>query len=180
MPFTTDAEWLALQAKIQGWIDAWADRMWLNWWDVHIVWYRGDIPDSNREAVPPGRKALMDCTPDYRYFEATIRVNLERALDFGDDYLENVVIHELAHIVLNEMRDWKPSRKGMKREERVATHLQKIVRELVREKEAALAKASTPTVKGVNDGQAEQGDRGGPTTAGEQGVAAQAAEEVTA
>jgi hypothetical protein len=163
MPFTADAEWKVLQAKIERWFDEWIDHLWLGWWRIEFVWYRSEIPDMNREVVRPARKALMDCTADYHYFEAVIRVNLLAAQEFDDEYLEKVVVHELAHIVLNEMRDWKPTDKGMKREERVATHLQKMMWEAWREREG----------KEAGNGQAEQRDAGGSAAEGEQALAAE-------
>ena len=66
------------------------------------------------------RRAYAYCTTDWKYQESNIAFSLEAMKDCPVDQIEAIVVHELMHIFLNEMRAG-----GIEHEERVATSLQK-------------------------------------------------------
>jgi predicted aminopeptidase len=103
----------------------WAEPMGLLWWKIDVVYYGGydeckqlfsDPKSANRETV-----AITDAS--WKYLEATIEVNLQRVARMDDDKLEEVVVHELAHVLVNEMRE-----EGDEHEERVVTTVVKALR----------------------------------------------------
>jgi len=102
--------------------DKWIKPLWLNWWNIHISYY--DDEDAF-EADCPGehdgiRRGLMFCYADWQYSRATIGVNLEAAALIDDEELESAVVHELCHVLVNEMQryDYDPAH-----EERVVSNL---------------------------------------------------------
>jgi predicted SprT family Zn-dependent metalloprotease len=60
------------------------------------------------------------CETDWRYQDSSITLALHKLREMDEEQIEMVVIHELMHIFLNEMRE-----DGIDHEERVATNLQK-------------------------------------------------------
>ena len=60
------------------------------------------------------------CKSDWRYQESHITLALHKLRNMDAEGIEEVVVHELIHIFLNEMRE-----EGIDHEERVATNLQK-------------------------------------------------------
>lgn len=60
------------------------------------------------------------CHTDWRYQETTIYISLDAIKRMDKGEIEKVVVHELMHVFLNEMRE-----EGIDHEERVATNLQK-------------------------------------------------------
>lgn len=60
------------------------------------------------------------CHTDWRYQETSIEISTKKICQLDEDSIERVVVHELMHVLLNEMRE-----EGIDHEERVATNLQK-------------------------------------------------------
>lgn len=66
-------------------------------------------------------------TCDWRYQVLTVEVSLICITDMDDDELEYVIVHELCHAMVNEMREFKdhPKDNAIDHEERVVTCLAK-------------------------------------------------------
>lgn len=60
--------------------------------------------------------ATTDC--DWRYMIAKIRFSMEMLGDMEEPDIERIVVHELTHILVNEMRNW-----NMDHEERVVSQI---------------------------------------------------------
>lgn len=97
--------------------DWWLTQLGLKWWKVTIL-YIDDIDTIHSHF---SEDVVMKCWADWRYMTATIEVNLLklRTLESKQE-IESVIVHELCHILVNEMRE-----DGIDHEERVVTTLQK-------------------------------------------------------
>ena len=110
-----DAEAEAQKARALPMFQKWIELLWLRWWNIEFRWHRGRIDgESDRTA--------MATSSNWRYAEAVIDVDLTRIADWDDAELEKVVVHELMHPILNEMRSWDADEGH---EERVASWLQR-------------------------------------------------------
>ena len=67
-------------------------------------------------------QTMATCDADWRYFEATLNFSFIKMYDLEEEEIEKIVIHELLHIVVNEMRE-----DGIEHEERVVSHLTMMV-----------------------------------------------------
>jgi hypothetical protein len=113
---------------IQAAVVKWKPLMGLGHWEIHTCWYRRakDIPKEFRPRKKRNyRGAKMWVRVDWEYLEAWVNVNLPECVDDDDERLEHTIMHELAHVVVNEMREWAmhPSDHAMKHEERVVETL---------------------------------------------------------
>jgi len=87
-----------LHAVIRKFILKWKTALFLGMWKID--WSIKDWLISETKDF----QCIARCETDWRYFEATLSFNF--------------LIHELLHVVLNEMRE-----DGVEHEERVASHL---------------------------------------------------------
>lgn len=92
--------------------DKWKRRFCLTWWTATLV-------IAEYLAGQDGKKTLGDCSADWQYQTYTIRINAADAAELSDTELEKLIIHELLHVVLNEMRE-----DDISHEERVVTNLE--------------------------------------------------------
>ena len=87
----------------------WIKPLWLNWWKINIVYY--DDEDEFNDDCPGEhdviRMGLMFCYADWQYSKATLVLNLNVAMLIDDDELENAVVQELCHVLVNEMQRYE-------------------------------------------------------------------------
>jgi hypothetical protein len=111
----------AIKEKLDKYFRWWINRLGLRWWKIDLRWANkkseSAFMDNN-----DGTFAMMECWADWKYMKADITVNLYELAkrNDSDEELEEMVVHELQHILLNEMRE-----KGIEHEERVAMTLQR-------------------------------------------------------
>jgi len=108
--------------RIRRCFDEWGTKLGLRWWSVEIRYY--DRPKHFRKASGASANAAMRVWADWRYMTATIAVNVPALAELSDDELERSIVHELVHILVNEMREDDPD---VKHEERTVTMLTKAV-----------------------------------------------------
>lgn len=101
--------------KIAGW---WIDQLWLRGWNVEVKCHRG--PWVGMRDAGAGFVVPADITCHWQYAEARININLEEVKDLSKEKLEKVLLHELCHAIVNEMRYWEEDHSH---EERVVTHM---------------------------------------------------------
>lgn len=104
--------------KIDGLMRKWVGDLWIGQWDVKAVYEWNGI--SNPEGVSSSPTA--ECRSNWKYMHATVRFDIPKMSELTPSEMEDVVVHELLHCVVNEMRDW-----DIDHEERVVSHLQRIV-----------------------------------------------------
>ena len=111
----TDAERDAQRERVKALFERWIGLIGLDRWKIKIS-YLAEGPIEGDD----GSFALMTCTARWEYRKATITVALSECPALPDDELEQIVVHELMHIFLSEMRE---KDEDLKHEERVATML---------------------------------------------------------
>lgn len=102
---------------IKGYFVYWMERLPLDNWKIALIieeFITSDIKGTT--FINPNQVGL--CKARWQYMEAEIVVSLRAAAAMDPQDLEEVVVHELVHVFLSEMRE-----KGMEHEERVASML---------------------------------------------------------
>ncbi len=99
----------------------WIPRLGLAWHDIEIVYYDDPQEIINRfRIIDTGEMVPATVTAQWMYADAKISINLP-AFEFIESFnIERVVVHELCHILVNEMREGE-----LHHEERVVTGLTK-------------------------------------------------------
>jgi len=106
---------------VKDYFTKWLTPLGLLWWSVKVSYY--DDPNEVLQIFgDPGenRAVFAHTTVDWKYSIAWIQVNLLAVNITPEEDLEEAVVHELVHILVNEMREGE-----MHHEERVVTGLQK-------------------------------------------------------
>jgi hypothetical protein len=102
------------QKRVRRFLDPWLTVLGLKWFTVNCLWY-----DREKEFRKGGKGvAVFRIWADWRYMTADLSVNVPAVARLDDQELERAVVHELVHILVNEMRA-----QGIDHEERVATML---------------------------------------------------------
>lgn len=129
----TDAEYEATKARIDAMLDRWIPLLGLVDWHIYREYRRQDSDDLRRM---DGNTEVARCHVIWEYEEIGMSWWLPLIFEeeWTDERLEPVVVHELMHIVVREMRE-DAKRKGILHEERVSTRL---ARAFVRTRQAAM------------------------------------------
>ena len=100
-------------------MEKWTYRLGLRWWSVGAIYHKGK--DAKRYfKSAEGSTILARTFADWRYCDAFVHFNLPAYDGMSADDIERVVVHELCHILVNEM-----NATGIDHEERVVTGLTK-------------------------------------------------------
>jgi len=94
---------------------AWTKRLGLAWWRVDVFYYDKAPKRFKRKH---GRQVAAKMIARWEYMSAEMHVNLPFIAEMTKDEMEHVIVHELCHALVNEMRE-----EGHKHEERVCTRL---------------------------------------------------------
>jgi len=92
----------------------WRVPLGLKWWTIKCRYF----DDPERFEKENGWHALARTYADWRYMTASIEFNVPACEQQSERDLEDVVVHELCHILVNEMREGE-----IHHEERVCTRL---------------------------------------------------------
>lgn len=98
----------------------WIDRLGLAWWEITVNYYSDPAEIVRRFHQDEDRTVAAITLADWQYGIATIDVNLTAFDGMSPEAVEKIVIHELCHILVNEMREGE-----LHHEERVVTGLTK-------------------------------------------------------
>lgn len=74
----------------------WRDVLCLIRWEITYRFFLENIPNED--------DATMTCTVQWPYQTAYISVNCSVTEDLSDEKLEEILVHEFAHIIVNQMR----------------------------------------------------------------------------
>ena len=113
-----DLEYEETKARVMEVFERWRYALGLNMWLLHMEWSR-----TEKRSGAAGWVA-GEATADWRYQEATIEWYLPVVMDMDAERLEYVVLHELGHVLLHEMRE-SGGEGGIDHEERVVTQVAK-------------------------------------------------------
>jgi hypothetical protein len=101
--------------------DTWLRRLGLLWWEIEVCYYDDPGEIIKRFRDPGGDIQVLATTyAEWKYAAARIEINLPAFDGLEADKIERVVVHELCHILVNEMRE-----DDLHHEERVVTGLTK-------------------------------------------------------
>lgn len=99
----------------------WIPRLGLAWHDIEICYYDDPQEIINRfRIIDTGEMVPATVTAQWMYADAKISINLPAFEYIEPDNIERVAVHELVHILVNEMREGE-----IHHEERVVTGLTK-------------------------------------------------------
>lgn len=98
----------------------WTYLLGLRWWKVDVYFLRKKGEITRTFGKRENETVIAKTFADWRYATATIYINLRALNRASDEEVETYIVHELCHILVNEMRD-----EGIDHEERTVTGLQK-------------------------------------------------------
>lgn len=96
----TDKEYREQKKRVQKFIKKWYDTLGLGWYRVDLIW------DRARSEESPDEAAITHWSWQYRTASITFRMPVIEELN--DEKLENVVVHEFAHILTGSMVQNQP------------------------------------------------------------------------
>jgi hypothetical protein len=108
---------LQLKSVINKYLRKWKTNLYLGMWRIDF-----NIRDYLGTTSQDGYSTAARCDTSWKYFTADIDFSYVQLKDMEEKEIEKIIIHELLHIVLNEMRE-----DGLEHEERVTSHLQMIM-----------------------------------------------------
>ena len=88
------------QARIEALWSEWAPRM-IAGWDIEHGYHEGPFEDSTGE---DSEDAIATVSVDWRYIHGSVGWNLLLVAETTDADLLDTVVHEMTHILVNEMR----------------------------------------------------------------------------
>jgi hypothetical protein len=98
----------------------WIPRLGLAWWDIEVAYYDDPREIVDRFRVDEDGLVAANLTANWMYAMAKIQINLPALAHLSPDHIERIAVHELCHILVNEMREGE-----LHHEERVVTGLTK-------------------------------------------------------
>jgi hypothetical protein len=104
-----------LRNYIETLLAKWRPLLGLDQWDIGVDYHADGCARS------PG--VLADASVDWKYKHGHINFYLPKLLEEKPDQVEYIVLHELMHFMVNQMRGGKRRRKDAPNEERVVTEL---------------------------------------------------------
>lgn len=117
-----DAEYEGLKGRVLALCEYWQKRLGLKWWDIDQTFVR-DASEFSTDGAPTPETAA-NCFAEWRYLRARVSFNMHKIYthELPDEKLEEVVVHEFCHVLVNEMRG---ADFDIAHEERVCTTLSK-------------------------------------------------------
>jgi hypothetical protein len=117
----TDCEFRAAKSKIKKYINKWLVLLGLDRWTIDVQYL-----DQSSSTFKSDFEVLAGETHvTWFYNRALIKFYLPEFLEMEDDDVEQLVIHELTHILVNEARECGTGEFNIKFEEHVVTNLTK-------------------------------------------------------
>jgi hypothetical protein len=118
---------------VKKYFDKWTEQLGLRWWNITIHWYRepDDILRLFKSNSDTSKLVPAWVESYWNYLQADIHINLPEFVGMEEEHIEEIIVHELCHVLVSEMREGE-----LHHEERVATILQKAfmwVREYARD-----------------------------------------------
>lgn len=130
----TDKEFALTEKRIKALIKKWAEPLGFNWWKMTYSYVRNpeDMPErGDRRTGDSGWSCTASTHTAWEYRDAKISFNMPACFLEKDDELEKVFVHELCHVLVNEMRELAPHERPfiewIAHEESVCTSLQRTI-----------------------------------------------------
>ena len=109
------------RALVEASLKKWLKPLGLLWWDVQVHFYDDPADIVNVFKCDEDQVIVVARTyVTWQYATANLHFNLIALVGMSDDKVERIVVHELVHILINEMNEQEQHH-----EERVVTGLTK-------------------------------------------------------
>lgn len=108
------------ESVIRACFEKWLQPLGLLWWKVDILYYDDPSEILKHFHVDDDSITLARSYSDWRYGTAKVIINLPALAELSPDEIETVIVHELVHVLVNEMREGE-----LHHEERVVSCLTK-------------------------------------------------------
>lgn len=95
-----DAEFETEKARIVALERRWIEPLGLAAWKLNTEFVRGDFTSDGQ----PAPNTLATASTQSKYMLATISWNMPVVADHSDRELERIFLHEMMHVLVNEMR----------------------------------------------------------------------------
>lgn len=119
-----DRDYNAQKRRVGRLFNRWAKTLGLNQWALHYQCCReGEMLTDDDRSGDSAFSPVMDCEAQWQYQQVAIRVNTPMLVSMDDEDVERSVVHELCHVLVNEMRTDEPTMEQYNHEERVVTML---------------------------------------------------------
>ncbi len=99
----TDQEYTATKDRLDAALDGWKSLLGLSAWRLVIRYYR-DSGEFATDTDSHGEGVMAVTRAQWEYMQASIKFNVSLCSESDDDELEDLVVHELMHVVLKETR----------------------------------------------------------------------------
>ena len=106
-----------LHSVIHRLVKKWKCNLYLGMWTINF-----NILDYLGNARVDGYQTSARCDTAWQYFTADLDFSYVQLKGMEEEDIEKIIIHELLHIVVNEMTE-----DGIEHEERVVSHLSMII-----------------------------------------------------
>lgn len=101
-PLPTRARVERFKKRVSKALRYWQIQMGIGTWSITISW----ILDGSMRTGKNGEMCVLGrCKSDWMYMRATIEFNVVEAIALNDKDLEELIVHELYHAVVNELRE---------------------------------------------------------------------------
>jgi hypothetical protein len=108
----TDRTIPQLKAVLKKYLKKWKNNLYLGMWQIDFN-IREYLKNEQGEF-----ETAATCDANWQYFYASLNFSYAKMRELADIEIEKIVLHEMLHVVVNEMRE-----DGIDHEERVVSHL---------------------------------------------------------
>jgi hypothetical protein len=112
----TDHDYEMQKIRIKGLVEKWVGLLDIRHWSIEVIYSRSPIECEEGWICQP------QTLTQWCYLASRMTFNLPAVSDISDRVLSSTILHELLHMLVNEMRE-----EGIKHEERVVTQLEKSI-----------------------------------------------------
>lgn len=118
-----DLQYEGVKATCKLLFEKWRERLKLQFYEIQYEWFReGNLDRDDARHM----KTNMDVLVQWEYLRAYVRVDCPLIVDKTVPEIEEIVVHEFCHILVNEMSSQKRSQNKYDHEERVVTTLTRL------------------------------------------------------
>lgn len=99
-----DAAYEAQKARIEQFARYWIERLGLRWWRIDLKWDRGDNLPSADPAISEEWSGYAATDTAWQYLRAQVTFAVGAFTELDDEDAERSVLHELVHVLVEELR----------------------------------------------------------------------------